>query len=301
MIPTDPDGVTAVPLPPRASDPRAVRTVADAREQRRRVRLARVAATGVVLNLWLWSRVARGLPLPLPHLPYVDPLYLMTAFFLGVLVLVMAGTSLVAGRSPHVTYTPEQLDVRMADVKGLGPVTEEVRRSLQLFLGARGFRHEMGGRARRGLLFEGPPGTGKTHLAKAMAAEAGVPFLFVSATAFQSMYYGATARKIRSYFRALRKAARAQGGGLAVMEGGDAGAVDLGIRRLVLLHLDGITSDVLPAPHTPVESAEGRAVGFVGTAVRHYELGMVALAVIKQNVADGTVLRVGESTAAVEA
>ena len=41
--------------------------------------------------------------------------------------------------------------------------------------------------------------------------EAGVPFLFVSATSFQSMYYGATARKIRSYFSALRKAARARG------------------------------------------------------------------------------------------
>ena len=69
----------------------------------------------------------------------------------------------------------------------------------------------MGGTPRRGLLFEGLPGTGKTHTAKAMAREAGVPFLFVSATSFQSMYYGATARKIRSYFKALRKAARTRG------------------------------------------------------------------------------------------
>ena len=60
------------------------------------------------------------------------------------------------------------------------------------------------------MLFEGDPGTGKTFLAKAMAREAGVPFLFVSATSFQSMYYGATARKIRSYFKELRKVARAR-------------------------------------------------------------------------------------------
>ena len=53
----------------------------------------------------------------------------------------------------------------------------------------------MGGSPRRGVLFEGQPGTGKTHMAKAMAREAGVPFLFVSATSFQSMYYGATARR----------------------------------------------------------------------------------------------------------
>jgi folate-binding protein YgfZ len=70
-------------------------------------------------------------------------------------------------------------------------------------------------------------------------------------------------------------------------------------RRLVLLHLDGIATDQPPVKGTPV-LADGRQVGFVGTAVRHYELGLVALAVIKRNVADGTELRVGESTAAVD-
>nr|WP_276610647.1 AAA family ATPase [Kineococcus siccus] len=80
----------------------------------------------------------------------------------------------------------------------------------------------MGGRPRRGLLFEGPPGTGKTHMAKAMAREAGVPFLFVSATSFQSMWYGATARKLRSYFKALRRAARAEGGAIGFIEEIDA-------------------------------------------------------------------------------
>jgi cell division protease FtsH len=72
------------------------------------------------------------------------------------------------------------------------------------------------------------PGTGKTYLAKAMAAEAGVPFYFVSATAFQSMYYGATARKIRSYFKALRKAARAEGGAIGFIEEIDAIAMARG-------------------------------------------------------------------------
>nr|WP_281373272.1 AAA family ATPase [Kineococcus aurantiacus] len=80
----------------------------------------------------------------------------------------------------------------------------------------------MGGRPRRGLLFEGSPGTGKTHMAKAMAREAGVPFLFVSATSFQSMWYGATARKLRSYFKALRKAARREGGAIGFIEEIDA-------------------------------------------------------------------------------
>ncbi len=56
-------------------------------------------------------------------------------------------------------------------------------------------------------------------------------------------------------------------------------------RRMVLLHLSG-ESDVLPAPGTPVE-LDGRPVGFLGTAVHHYELGPVALAVVKRSVSDG--------------
>lgn len=70
-------------------------------------------------------------------------------------------------------------------------------------------------------------------------------------------------------------------------------------RRLVLLHLDGVTTDQLPAAGTPV-TLEGRAVGFVGTAVQHYELGQIALAVVKRNVADDARLLVGETAAAIE-
>jgi tRNA-modifying protein YgfZ len=70
-------------------------------------------------------------------------------------------------------------------------------------------------------------------------------------------------------------------------------------RRLVLLHLDGVATDQPPAQGTPVELA-GRAVGFVGTAVRHHELGMIALAVLKRNVPDDAQLTVGESAAAID-
>jgi hypothetical protein len=61
-------------------------------------------------------------------------------------------------------------------------------------------------------------------------------------------------------------------------------------RRLVLAHLDG-TSEQLPPPHTPVE-LDGRAVGFLGTAVHHAEQGPIALAVIKRNVDDAAHLTV---------
>ncbi|NES15668.1 MULTISPECIES: folate-binding protein YgfZ [Micromonospora] len=70
-------------------------------------------------------------------------------------------------------------------------------------------------------------------------------------------------------------------------------------RRLVLLHLDGVTTDQPPVAGTPV-TLDGRTVGFVGTAVHHYELGQIALAVVKRNVADDARLMVGETAAAIE-
>jgi folate-binding protein YgfZ len=70
-------------------------------------------------------------------------------------------------------------------------------------------------------------------------------------------------------------------------------------RRLVLVHLSG-ESDVLPPPGTPVE-LDGRSVGFLGTAAHHYELGPIALAVIKRTVPDDAPLTVAGAPVAVDA
>jgi tRNA-modifying protein YgfZ len=69
-------------------------------------------------------------------------------------------------------------------------------------------------------------------------------------------------------------------------------------RRLVLLHLDGI-SEELPQPGSPV-LAGTREVGRVGTVVRHFELGVVALALVKRSVAGDTALTVAGSSAAID-
>jgi folate-binding protein YgfZ len=68
-------------------------------------------------------------------------------------------------------------------------------------------------------------------------------------------------------------------------------------RRLVLLHLSG-ESDELPKPGSPIE-LQGRTVGFLGTAVQHYEMGPVALAVVKRTIEVGTELLVAGSPATV--
>ncbi len=201
--------------------------IARDREAARRRRLARLLVVLLIFQAWLVVRAVQGQP-ALPALPAVDPLILVPIVFFAALLLLIVGTQLGSSRSPHLVYRPEQVDVRLDEVIGIDPIVEDVRRSLDLFWAHRTFADRTGGRPRRGLLFEGAPGTGKTLTAKAMAAEAGVPFLFVSATSFQSMYYGATARKIRSYFRALRKAAAKEGGAIGFIEEIDAIAMARG-------------------------------------------------------------------------
>jgi len=200
---------------------------ADVGHARERARLRRLTMMAGVLGLpavYLWWRIVSGDALDITSLglPQLDPITVVAVIFFSVLILTMVGTSIVAGRSPHITYRPEQINVGLDDVIGIDNVKDDVVRSLEVFLAHKEFADRMGGSPRRGLLFEGRPGTGKTYLAKAMAKEAGVPFLFVSATSFQSMYYGATARKIRSYFKALRKAARQEGGAIGFIEEIDA-------------------------------------------------------------------------------
>jgi ATP-dependent Zn protease len=192
------------------------------REDQRRRRLWRLAAFAGLPGLLLWWRILAGHPVNFFQLPSVDP---MVAFIVAMIVILLLATVapfLFFGRSPHVVYRPEQIDVRLDDVVGIDVVKDEVVRSLNLFLAHKTFAGTMGGTPRRGILFEGAPGTGKTYTAKAMAAEAGVPFLFVSATSFQSMMYGATAMKIRKFFKDARKAALAEGGAIAFIEEIDA-------------------------------------------------------------------------------
>ncbi len=211
--------------------------VVTSREQARQARLRRLLVVLLVVGVPVIGRSAAGVVRYLQgnylaaagdfHWPHPGIPASLLPYFPGLLLLVllgavMAGPLLMAGRSPHVLYRPEEVGITLADVVGNDAVVEEAVKTLNLFLAHRTFEEGMGGTPRRAVLFEGPPGTGKTYIAKAMAAEAGVPFLFVSSSAFQSMYYGQTNRKIRSYFRALRNYARREGGAIGFIEEIDA-------------------------------------------------------------------------------
>jgi cell division protease FtsH len=194
------------------------------RERSRHLRLRRLA---VVLAFVAAFLVLRDLlfphaPLPVPHLPASWGPMTPAIVLIVILSLVMLVPLLGAGRSPHILYRPDELAMSFDDVRGSDVLVEEVTKTLNLFLAHRIFAEQMGGVPRKAILFEGPPGTGKTYMAKAMSAEAGVPFLFVSSSSFQSMFYGQTNRKIRAFFRALRKHARREGGAIGFIEELDA-------------------------------------------------------------------------------
>ncbi|HYO61111.1 MAG TPA: AAA family ATPase [Actinomycetota bacterium] len=211
------------------------------RERNRHKRLRYLLFAGVLIAAYVVKRIVEGDAFHFPTLSADTMFYLLPPLLL-LTVLMTPLLVLQQGKSPGVRFSPEQIGIGFKDVRGIDVVLEEVTRTLQIFLTYQTFKEELGGNPRRGVLFEGHPGTGKTHLAKAMASEAGVPFFFVSAPSFQSMFFGMTAFKIRSFFRQVKKAARKEGGAIAFIEEIDAvGGARSGMAGAPATSVNGMT------------------------------------------------------------
>jgi len=222
--------------------------VSRVREHTRLRRFRRLAVVLGIVAVFVVFRWVVGHPIHpgLPHIPSGLGRYWVAFLLVGVFGIMIFGQHFGLGRSPHVTYRASDIDTRLADVRGAGAVTTEVVNTVNLFLGFQTFSSQMGGTPRRAILFEGPPGTGKTYMAKAMAGEAGVPFLFVASSQFQSQYYGQTGRKIRTFFKELRKAARREGGAIGFIEEIDAiGGVRHGMGEARTEGVSGVVNELL--------------------------------------------------------
>ena len=97
-------------------------------------------------------------------------------------------------------------DKRFSDVIGMDEVIEDVRFIVDLLKDPNKGK-EIGVKPPKGILLSGPPGTGKTLLSKAIAGEAGVPFLYMNASSFVEIYVGVGAKRVRDLFKEAREKA----------------------------------------------------------------------------------------------
>lgn len=132
-------------------------------------------------------------------------LAILTAPFILLVILMLRrmggpGSALAFGRSRGKVYAQDDIDVTFDDVAGIDEAVEELKEVVE-FLSKPGKYQALGGRIPKGVLLVGPPGTGKTLLAKAVAGEAGVPFISLSGSDFVEMYVGVGAARVRDMFQ----------------------------------------------------------------------------------------------------
>ena len=143
-------------------------------------------------------------------LPLLLPLLLIVGFFVWMNRRAQGQMSgiMSIGRSRAKTYTTERPATLFTDVAGYDGVKTEIREVVDFLKEPERFL-EIGARIPKGVLLVGPPGTGKTLIARAVAGEAGVPFLSVSGSDFMEMFVGVGASRVRDLFESARKHGRA--------------------------------------------------------------------------------------------
>lgn len=112
------------------------------------------------------------------------------------------------GRSKAKLYEKIDTDISFNEVAGLESAKQDLQEVIEYLKNPDKFRR-LGAKLPKGMLMMGPPGTGKTLLAKATAAEAGVPFFSISGSEFVEMFVGVGASRVRSMFEEAREKAPA--------------------------------------------------------------------------------------------
>ncbi len=116
------------------------------------------------------------------------------------------GSMMEIGQSKAKVYVQSETGVHFADVAGIDEAKEELMEIVEFLRNPDRYRR-LGGKIPKGVLIVGAPGTGKTLLAKAVAGEAGVPFLSISGSEFVEMFVGVGAARVRDLFAQAEKRA----------------------------------------------------------------------------------------------
>ncbi len=144
----------------------------------------------------------------------------------------------------------KDVNIRFSDVIGIDEAKEESWEVVQLIKDHARLR-KIGGKILRGILMIGPPGCGKTYLAKAIATEAGLPFLSMAASEFNEVFVGVGSSRVRSLFKKARMLAEGFGGCIIFIDELDAmghrrtfnqfgGAESNNTQNQLLVEMDGL-------------------------------------------------------------
>jgi len=117
-----------------------------------------------------------------------------------------AGGLMTVGKSKAKVYVMDETKVTFQDVAGVEEAEEELKEIIEFLKNPAKFQ-VLGGNLPKGVLLVGPPGTGKTLLARAVAGEAGVPFMSLSGSDFVEMFVGVGAARVRDLFATAQEKA----------------------------------------------------------------------------------------------
>ncbi len=139
-------------------------------------------------------------------LPSIVLIVIFIVFFFVLTQQSQGGGSRVMsfGKSRAKLHTDDKKKITFADVAGADEEKEELGEIVEFLKQPRRFI-ELGARIPKGILLVGPPGTGKTYLARAVAGEAGVPFFTISGSDFVEMFVGVGASRVRDLFEQAKK------------------------------------------------------------------------------------------------
>jgi cell division protease FtsH len=138
--------------------------------------------------------------------------YLVFQLFFAIMFMIVQFVALFwfLGRPRIYWVMPGETGILFNDYKGNPEVLESAKQVVTLVRGVKKFK-QMGGQPIRGLLLEGPPGTGKSYLGQAIATEAGVPFGYLSAPTIMGMFWGMDMLRVMGLYNKARKLARKHG------------------------------------------------------------------------------------------
>jgi len=144
-------------------------------------------------RIWLWNLLSM-------LFPFVLVMGLLYFMFARNLRSGAGGMLMSFGRSKHRMANKDRATVTFEDVAGVEEAKEEVAEIIEFLRNPKKFQR-LGGRIPRGVLLIGPPGCGKTLLAKAIAGQADVPFFSISGSDFVEMFVGVGASRVRDLFK----------------------------------------------------------------------------------------------------